>query len=277
MKDKILNHDMTVNFILYPGSKDKLEYRIKEVLNTNLKSGTKTPSSVKSILSPHGGWNLCANIMGAAYAAVAGAHIQRVVLLSRVHREPLKAVFLPEFLSFSTPLGQLDVDNFFLSRLSETSNIFKYNNIPHVEEHSIEVQLPFIKYLWPKAKIVPILTGKASFSLIKKLSDSLITATNNEMETTLFVVSSSMSGYNKKTITEAQTELFLAKLSNPKDWESLPKLLNEDKIGACSADCLAVVLKMFGEKASVNLLDINYGRSLNENEKRVCFGALTIE
>ncbi|MDA3940946.1 MAG: AmmeMemoRadiSam system protein B [Spirochaetia bacterium] len=276
MKKTETEHKMTVDFILYPGLKEELTSRIKSLIQETNKSIIQKKETVKAILVPHAGWSHCDKIMASAYAAVAKRNFKRVVILSRVHREPAKSIFLPEFLSYISPLGETEVDHIILSELSKSDTIFEYNNVPHVEEHSIEVQIPFIKYLWPKAKIVPILTGKSTGSITRKLAESLNTVFDDKMDNTLFIVSSSISAYETGNKSRQKANRFISILNNKEDWKTLPELLNEGEISACSADCLSAVLTLFNNSSLIEVLNTKYWESLEEKEKRVCFGAISI-
>ena len=276
MKKVETEHKMTVDFILYPGIKNDLEKRIKLILEEADLSKTSLKESVKAILVPHAGWSHCDSIMASAYASVANRKFERVVILSRVHREPAKSIFLPEFLSYISPLGNLEVDHTILSELSKSNRIFEYNNVPHVEEHSIEVQLPFIKYLWPEAKIIPILTGKSTSSISRKLSESLNKVFENKLDSTLFIISSSISSYDTGNKSREEADRFISTLNNIENRKNLPEMLNKGEIGACSADCLSAILNIFTNKSLINILDTKYWEDLEDKEKRVCFGAIYI-
>ena len=248
MKKTETEHKMTVDFILYPGIEGELNSRIELLLQETDSSEINKKNPVKAILAPHAGWSHCDKIMASAYASVTDRNFERVVILSRVHREPAKSIFLPEFSSYATPLGALEVDQSILSKLSKSNSIFEYNNVPHMEEHSIEVQLPFIKYLWPKAKIIPILTGKSTLSIAKKLVDSLSKIFEDKMKDTLFIVSSSISSYETGSKSKEEADSFISTLNNKDKWKELPEMLNNGKIGACSADCLSTVLNLVGSE-----------------------------
>ena len=282
MKNNDTEHSMTVNFIFYPGVKNELEERIRLLLQESVSSKKSdsttdtTAAPVKAIISPHAGWVHCDKIMASAFTSVAKRDIETVVILSRVHREPAKAVFLPQFTSYATPLGELQVDQSVLTELVENNRIFKFDNIPHVEEHSIEVQLPFIKYLWPSAKIVPILTGKSSASLADKLAVSLSEILKGKLEKALFVISSSSSSYDTEEKTREETDRFITLLNSSDQWETMPDMLDKGKIGACSADCLYAVLKIQKENVFIEMLKMEYGQTSDPKEKRVCFGAFSL-
>jgi len=276
MKKIETEHKMTVDFILYPGIQVELEKKVILLIEEAHISKTSLKEPIKAIFVPHAGWSHCGKIMASAYASAAHRDIKRVVILSRVHREPAKSIFLPEFLSYTSPLGNMEVDHTIISELSKSNSIFEYNNVPHVEEHSIEVQIPFIKYLWPEAKIIPILTGKSTSSISRKLSESLSKVFENKLENTLFIVSSSISSYETGDKSREQADRFISTLNNKEDRKDLPEMLNKGEIGACSADCLSAVLNLFSNNSLINILDTKYWNDLEEKEKRVCFGAISI-
>jgi MEMO1 family protein len=276
MKKIDSEHKMTVDFIMYPGVKAALKERIKVLIEEACKSNISLKDPIKAILAPHAGWSHCDTIMASAYAAVAHRKFKQIVILSKVHREPAKSIFLPEFLSYISPLGDMKVDHKILSELSKSNSIFEYNNVPHVEEHSIEVQIPFIKYLWPEAKIVPILTGKSTGSISRIIFESLSEVLEDKLDSTLFIISSSISAYDTGNNTREAVDKLISTLNKKGEWGNLPEMLYTGEIGACSADSLSAVLRLCGIDSSVNILDTKYWENLEEKEKRVCFGAISI-
>ncbi len=96
------------------------------------------------------------------------------------------------------------------------------------------------------------------------------------MESTLFIVSSSISSYETGNKSREEADRFISILNKKEDRKNLPEMLNTGEIGACSADCLSAVLNLFGNKSSVNMLNLKYWENLEEKDKRVCFGAISI-
>ncbi len=85
--------------------------------------------------------------------------------------------------SWITPFGEVGVDEKVASTILESSNYFVEDEHAHVGEHSIEVQLPIIKYFFPMAEIVPItmpprkdshIAGQEIFKSINKLNKEII-------------------------------------------------------------------------------------------------------
>ncbi len=270
--------EATVDFIFYPGNPGKL----KETVHQYIEQAQNSEGTAHVILSPHAGYQYAGKFMGAAYKAASKEHFSRVVILSRVHREPEKRLFLPSSTVYRTPLGDTEVDSKWISSLQKKDNLFKEDNIPHTEEHSIEVQLPFIQFLWPDAKIVPILSGIPSLSLMKKLGSELKQLLMKSEGNTLFVVSSNLSAYDHLKEAKQDTEYFLSLLKE-KAWDSFPDMLRKRKINACSADCLTALYYLFNGNLEPEILGIEcdfegtgeYAKK--PFEKRVCFGALSFK
>lgn len=268
--------EATVSSIFYPGGKDELI----DTVRTFIETSGEDADEAQIILSPHAGYRYAGKFMGDAYKTVSKRHIKRVFIISRVHREPEKAIFLPEYTTFDTPSGILKVDTGIVEKLLSSNPVFKADNIPHTEEHSIEVQLPFIHYLWPESQIIPVLTGFPSLSIAKKLASALQEAASDSLESTLFVVSSNLSAYDHLQDAESDTNLFLKLLAQQK-WEEFPQMLEKGKINACSADALTALYLLFNGKLSYRVLSQSCDGSSTDSggkkpsEKRVCFGALS--
>lgn len=174
---------------------------------TNLLNSYMQEQSVeyksKAVIVPHAG------VYYSGYAAMAGfQHLElneNIFVIAPSHHESFNNIAMPEYTYFDTPLGSLEVNNRLIKAIADKfpciiSNSFFDN------EHSIEVQLPFIQHLFcPKTqsaidfvkglkklgkriKIVPILVGNCDYRLI---SDIISTYWENSS----FVISSDLSHY----------------------------------------------------------------------------------
>jgi AmmeMemoRadiSam system protein B len=151
----------------------------------------------KAIIAPHGAWEISGSVAGAAFAAAGGRtgrkSPSRVVIMGPLHDNREEGIFLSDSHSFQTPLGDIAVDQMASGWLESYSPLFKMNDIPHLHEHSIEILLPFVKYCFPHAAIVPILMGQKSSSheskRISALAHALRAIFEPIMADTLIVIS----------------------------------------------------------------------------------------
>jgi AmmeMemoRadiSam system protein B len=151
----------------------------------------------KAIIAPHGAWEISGSVAGAAFASAGGRtgrkSPSRVVIMGALHDNREDGIFLSDSHSFQTPLGDIAVDQMASGWLESYSPLFKVNDIPHLREHSIEILLPFVKYCFPHASIVPVLMGKKSPShegkRISALAHALRAVFAPIMADTLIVIS----------------------------------------------------------------------------------------
>jgi AmmeMemoRadiSam system protein B len=151
----------------------------------------------KAIIAPHGAWEISGTVAGAAFASACGRtgrkSPSRVVIMGPLHDNREDGIFLSDSYSFQTPLGDIAVDQMASGWLESYSPLFKVNDIPHLYEHSIEILLPFVKYCFPHASIVPILMGQKSSShdgkRVSTLAHALRAIFEPIMADTLFIIS----------------------------------------------------------------------------------------
>jgi MEMO1 family protein len=115
---------------------------------------------------PHAGWVFSGATAGKVFAFFKMFSAPKTfILLGAVHRYMAdKPVVMSEGL-WETPLGDVEIDDSLASELIKSFDGLSASASAHDGEHSIEVQVPFIKYLFPDAKIVPVLvppTGDAA-------------------------------------------------------------------------------------------------------------------
>lgn len=239
-----------VSGIFYP--EDTSELRIAAV--SVLEKASPFKDSARAILSPHAGFEYSGAISAAAWASASDRKPNTVAILAPYHRAEEPIVWLPESELFQTPLGQVKVDRRYIEELESCGTIFHMNDIPHFEEHGIEVQLPFMQILFPQASLVPILVGKPTPSAINALAHSLSLAFSDKMDSMLFVISTNFSCYSSFQDSADRIERVLGYLSNHDD-ERLYEEYKSDTPDMCGVGCLTSLMRsrLLGD-ASWNLL-----------------------
>jgi len=108
---------------------------------------------------PHAGWIYSGAVAFRLFEDLhrGQPHPERIVLLGAVHVFGVPRPGLGVFEVWETPIGPLDVDTEFEERLLD-AGVVERNRRAHAGEHSIEVQLPIVRELWPQVRIVPIAT-----------------------------------------------------------------------------------------------------------------------
>lgn len=146
----------------------------------------------KAIIVPHAGYVYSGAVAAAAYDAIAPGRgiVRRVVILGPVHRVPVRGLALPEAAAFDTPLGRVPVDAQARALLQGLPQVVT-SAAAHAQEHSLEVQLPFLQRVLGAFSVVPFAVGDARPSEVAEVLERLW----GERET-LFVLSTDLSHYH---------------------------------------------------------------------------------
>lgn len=259
-----------VDGIFYPAEKEKLESKIKELL-ADAPEPDPEIAAPEAILVPHAGYSYTGELAAKGFKAVSSREINTVVVLSPVTRDAQDGIFLSDYDSFQTPLGEALVDRDAEAALLNHKGRICINNFPFLEEHSIEVQLPFIQYLWPKAKIVPIHIGRQNPGTVKQLSKALKEVFKDRMTSTLFVISANISPYLERSLAQEYADSFLSLVTDG-DYEKILSQLQKRKVLPNGTGCTAAVLGMSDRPQAAVL-----GKSDSGGDKIVCYASLSIQ
>ncbi len=180
--------DSIVEGLFYP--EDPVE--LGSAVTAYLKDNPGPRHDARVIMAPHAAYQYAGPYLGAAFNAASGVKPKRVVVLAPLHREGETRIFLSESRAFRSPLGLIEVDHSLDNELENSSTHIMANDIPHLEEHGIEVHLPFIQTLFPNAALIPLLVGDTRGAAAGLVSRALSLAFNRVKEETLFVLSLNM-------------------------------------------------------------------------------------
>jgi AmmeMemoRadiSam system protein B len=111
-----------------------------------------------AVVAPHAGWRFSGGVAARSLAALAKSRPETVVCFSAIHRAWLDRAAVWTDGSWTTPFGELLVDDE-LGRqiIARSSGIAYADKTPHLDEHALEVLMPFLHSLVPGARVVPIM------------------------------------------------------------------------------------------------------------------------
>ena len=130
---------------------------------------------IKALIVPHAGYVYSGQTAAYAYSLVKGKPYDTVVIIGPSHRFGFKGCSIYPKGGFQTPLGTAAVDEALAAELMKGSGI-AFIPEAHDEEHSVEVQVPFVQTVLPGAKIVPIVMGYPETRTVKALAAALDSA-----------------------------------------------------------------------------------------------------
>ncbi len=145
----------------------------------------------KAIVVPHAGYIYSGAIAAEAYATLhaAATMVHRVILLGPTHRVPVRGLVLPGVDSFETPFGTIPIDPVSIDAIGDLGQV-TVNAYAHAQEHSLEVQLPFLQTVLKDFTLLPLAVGMASAAEVSEVLEAVWGG--NE---TLIVISSDLSHY----------------------------------------------------------------------------------
>jgi MEMO1 family protein len=176
----------------YPESAAKLKLAVEKFMQD------ATPAIVKkpiAIILPHAGYIFSGQICADGFKQAANHPYDVIVILGTNHTSPnLQGIALYPGKGFRTPLGTVPVDKSIMSALlKENPTDCILDKLPHESEHSIEVMVPFIQVVFPKAKIVPIVVGSQDTYICTRFGQALAKVLKNK--NALIIASSDLSHY----------------------------------------------------------------------------------
>lgn len=179
----------TVAGMFYPADAETLLATIRQYLE---QADPPEISPVHAIIVPHAGYIYSGPVAAFAYRLLQSQPSLpgRIFLLGPSHRAWFPGVAIADVDGFATPLGIQPVDRAFARALASTHREFSAINSPHIPEHCLEVQIPFIYTFAPDAPIVPMLFGETNPARIAELIEASLQPDD------LIIVSSDLSHYH---------------------------------------------------------------------------------
>jgi len=236
----------------YPADKKLLEKELKKMVVSG-----KNRQKVLGLLAPHAGYVYSGACAGQGYGQV--ELTETVVILGVNHRGAGVPLALDGNDSWQTPLGNVAINSELRSRLLNTSRLFALDNEAGRLEHSLEVQVPFIQYLSPGSRILPITIAA------HRLTDLLaagheIAGLFKENENIMMVASSDMSHYIPAAKARDLDFKAIEQLLQL-DAEGLHRTVQKNRISMCGVDPAVIMLAAAKEAGATKAELICYTNS----------------
>ncbi len=252
-----------VEGLFYPANREQLKQMISGFLSEYPVAADVPP---KAIIVPHAGLVYSGIIAAAAYARLApyASKIHKVVLLGPSHRVAFEGLAVPETTEFLTPLGLIPIDQELKQRVLGLPQVIEHDG-PHAQEHSLEVQLPFLQLCLQDFELLPIVVGEASATDVSEVLESVWGG-----DDTLIVASSDLSHYLDY------------ESARRKDGHTSMRILNREYTlhgdEACGCRVLNGLLKVaVGKDIGVEQLRIaNSGDTAGDKNRVVGYGAYAL-
>lgn len=151
----------------YNANPKELSAEIKDYIE-NVKDVKK---NVRAVIVPHAGYMFSGQVAAHSFKQIP-ADTKKVFVLGTSHRYYLQGVCVSDYEYLETPLGSIKVSG-------EVKNLLRekhFSFIPEADrnEHSIEIELPFLKYVLGNFEIIPLLVGAINHIELADILDKYI-------------------------------------------------------------------------------------------------------
>ncbi|MDH3442701.1 MAG: AmmeMemoRadiSam system protein B [Deltaproteobacteria bacterium] len=230
----------------YPSDGDDLRGLIDQCFHTSPLGphGRKTisPTLIAGMV-PHAGY-VYSGPCAAHLFAILHSNIHRVVLLGVNHRGKGHRAALSPAEVWETPLGRVQVDVKLRDSIESRVDFVKTDEHSHRQEHSIEVQLPFLQQVLERFTFVPLSLSFLSLEECAELGAAVADACREESGSgtdTIVLASSDLSHYLSPEKTDELDKIALEKVL-AMDAEGLLRVVEEKEITMCGVLPTAVML-----------------------------------
>lgn len=233
----------------YPGSVARLKLNIEECFLSPLGPGYIPDKSTKpleknlAIIVPHAGYIYSGPVAAHAYAEVAKfGKPELVVLVGPNHTGFGSQVGVWDQGEWLTPFGSLEISTDAAQKFLKNCDEALVDYEAHMNEHSLEVQLPFLQYLFGEFKILPISVFPIFINVCQKIASGLDEIAR-QYSSTLFVFSTDLNHYESAETTKRKDEMAIEKIAE-KDPLGLYTVVAKHKITMCGLSSIATLLFM---------------------------------
>jgi len=247
----------------YPADADELSHVVDQFLAASVTHGCQA----KALIVPHAGYIYSGAIAASAYASLTPfrATIRRVVILGPSHYVAFSGLAYSDADCFRTPLGCVEQDKIALARICDLAQV-QHLEAAHRDEHSLEVQLPFLQRCLSEFSVIPLVVGQASAAEVSEVLERLWGG-----EETLVVISSDLSHYLSYAQAQASDEVTT---------QAIERLdTHIDARQACGRTPIIGLLQSAKQhRLNVTTLDLrNSGDTAGDKDRVVGYGAYVLQ
>lgn len=241
----------------YPGK----EKDLREEIAGYLKNARSTiTGEIYGLISPHAGYVYSGPVAAFSYKQVENKTYDLVVVIGPSHQYGFHGASVDTVQGRKTPLGTIEYDLESVRKLLKAGKIITYEPMAHEQEHSVEIQMPFLQVALKKFKTVEIVMGTQDNETCKALASAIVKAAKGKK--TLLVASSDLSHYHAQAAAEKLDGLVLDAVKKY-DPELLGRRLIRDSCEACGGGPMITVMLAAREMGATAAGILNYATSGN--------------
>jgi AmmeMemoRadiSam system protein B len=232
----------------------------KQIINTK----------IFGIIVPHGAYIFSGAISANAFFEIASLNIDTFILIGPDHHGIGKRISVTSEGYWQTPLGDVLIDNTITSDLKRSCDFIEEDNIVHQIEHSLEIQVPFIQYLFGNSfTIVPLLLRNQDIETSMLLGNLI--AKYSARKNVMIIASSCLTHYESNSSVQKK-DFQMIKSIESLNIESFYQSLMNLKASVCGYGAIASLMRavqILGSKKGELLRYATSGDVTSDNKNTV--------
>lgn len=271
----------------YPKSEQELREALRAAFLHSLGPGFLPEASasftgeVIGAVVPHAGYIYSGHVAAHAYARLASAGSpEHVFIIGPNHHGIGAPVAVDEHEVWVTPLGEVEVDLEVAKELAASEELIRFDFSAHVYEHSIEVQVPFLQFVFRKGfRIIPISMLRQDHRAAVRVGLAIAKVLREHGLRAYVLASSDMSHYIPAEVARRKDFKAIEKIQKL-DVQGLYDVVIEEDISMCGYGPVMVLMKVAEELgySSVRLLKYaDSGDVTGDKSEVVAYAALSFE
>lgn len=235
----------------YPSEPERLRKLIEWSFKHPLGAGEipqVSPTRRKETLgyvSPHAGYIYSGPVASHVYYNLAlDGKPETIIIIGTNHTGMGSLVSVYPAGKWVTPLGEIEIDAELARDIVNNSDLAELDIYAHIEEHSVEVQLPFIQYLFGRSvKIVPIVLGLHTPDVARDLSKAIYETIQSTGRDAIIIASSDFNHYDPHDITVAKDKKALDRIL-ALDTDGFYKVILEEHVTICGPGGIMTLIEL---------------------------------
>ncbi|MEZ0393945.1 MAG: AmmeMemoRadiSam system protein B [Desulfurococcaceae archaeon] len=223
-------------------------------------SGARDPRLIGYVV-PHAGYMYSGPVAAHAYYDLAlRGKPQTIVIVGTNHTGMGSLVSVYPRGTWETPLGDVEVDEELANAIVKNSAYAELDELAHVEEHSVEVQLPFLQYIFGTGfRVVPLVVGLHNPDVSRDLAAAIAAASEGLKRDVALLASSDLNHYEPGDVTRRKDEALIREVLEL-DVSGFYKVLLEENVSACGPGGIMTLMELTRMRGGVAKL-LKYANS----------------
>lgn len=221
----------------YPGNPSVLRKDIQHYFDAA--SGTDVKGEIIGLIAPHAGYVYSGQVAAHAYHLIRGNQYDAVIMIGPSHRVAFHGVSVYGRGGYETPLGVVPIAEDLAAKIKKISALVADIPMAHLQEHALEIQLPFLQVALNDFSFLPLMMGDQDADACRKLASAIYQTVQDKK--ILIVGSSDLSHFYNYHTAKKMDAIVLEHIRNG-DAEGLLQSLENGTVEACGGGPMAVVM-----------------------------------